>query len=246
MASARPMTSRGDWLCKSSRWRNSFGVCWFNIVFFKQCQFILLADWLHSFRSIKRRLHKKLVTRLSQEMCGIQGMSEMPICSSPQSSLVDLSSFGVGHGTYFYLQLELLEYTCPYPCPTHKIRTQISRAATVVHRYFITGGLPLPPGFRHWPSHFWKSAGTAETFLGMARTHSCLSATLLSGSPSHPHIWETHKSAKISPNISFTPHLLHFSSSRSIEKGCSVQEKPKYLYSRSSHCVRDQNCVWMI
>ena len=170
----------------------------------------------------------------------------MPICSSPQSSLVDLSSFGVGHGTYFYLQLELLEYTCPYPCPTHKIRTPISRAATVVHRYFITGGLPLPPGFRHWPSHFWKSAGTAETFLGMARTHSCLSATLLSGSPSHPHIWETHKSAKISPNISFTPHLLHFSSSRSIEKGCSVQEKPKYLYSRSSHCVRDQNCVWMI
>ena len=145
MASARPMTSRGDWLCKSSRWRNSFGVCWFNIVFFKQCQFILLADWLHSFRSIKRRLHKKLVTRLSQEMCGIQGMSEMPICSSPQSSLVDLSSFGVGHGTYFYLQLELLEYTCPYPCPTHKIRTLISRATTVVHRYFITGGLPLPP-----------------------------------------------------------------------------------------------------
>ena len=167
----------------------------------------------------------------------------MPICSSPQSSLVDLSSFGVGHGTYFYLQLELLIlvlvlHTKPEP--------QFQEPQPWCIDTLLQGGYRYPPGFRHWPSHFWKSAGTAETFLGMARTHSCLSATLLSGSPSHPHIWETHKSAKISPNISFTPHVLHFSSSRSIEKGCSVQEKPKYLYSKSSHCVRDQNCVWMI
>ena len=72
---------------------------------FSPFSYVWLADWLHSFHSIGWRLHKKLVTWVTLEMRGTQGMSEMPMYSSPQSSPVDRLSLGVNQDKYIILTL---------------------------------------------------------------------------------------------------------------------------------------------